>query len=129
MFFCGGEKRRPCLQDAYVGHPKIAITSPFGTRRTRRRFTRYCRITHNNLNNYNGICRKGRLRPSDRLNSLRSRSSLTVARIQRSIRPQGRDNLLRRHEWKIRHTFFASAIKQQPERNTNDIWKQQRCHA
>jgi hypothetical protein len=60
------EKRRPCLQCAYVGHPKIAITSPFGTRRTRRRFTRYCRITHN-LNNYNGICRKGRLRPSDRL--------------------------------------------------------------
>jgi hypothetical protein len=51
-WFEGTDKRRPCSQDAYVGHPKIAITSPFGTRRTRR-FTRYCRITHD-LNNYNG---------------------------------------------------------------------------
>jgi hypothetical protein len=80
------EKRRPCLQCAYVGHPKIAITSPFGTRRTRRRFTRYCRITHN-LNNYNGICRKGRLRPSDRLNSRCSLPSPMVAGIQ-FIRPR-----------------------------------------
>jgi hypothetical protein len=71
---------------AYVGHPKIAITSPFGTRRTRRRFTRYCRITHN-LNNYNGICHKGRLRPSYHLNSCCSIPSSTVAGIQ-FIRPR-----------------------------------------